>query len=816
MPSQQGKNEIYYFAVYDEVSHKLLYTKYNFNFAKYIAAFKLDPKLSQNDVFYHFIVENGHTFDKKFVVKENLKKYFDDITQEEIDYFNKYGYAKQENYMWGEVPELFVTAEEYILTQYDLIPYDNEQLRRLQDYIYIDNDGSYTKYNFEFDTYSADFNVWGNKLVVFTDFVIRTTYLNDIFISAYGYGYPLESFKKYFKQEPTLSDYLKDYSVTSVYANVDKSFPTIDFIKYREANPDLANYDVPTMKEHFYLYGQFERRPVKFTKQPNPLKDVANSIATIMTETGSATGFLFTGGPEFDIVDGKKQLYIVTCYHLFERSLNKNVMRAVITYDDGTLSYGESKTLTLEFKTIGYDMFTDLCVGLYDADLDYNKIFNSNLNVDLIPKLKIYKEERIKMGDTIGTIGNIASDDNLSYLEGSVIDPKYVGTFTDSYMLGIPASILAEIHSAKGMSGSPMFVFRNNEYRCVGMINSGMGPENQYALGISGFNMNLVVNNTISRWFVYGPLYKSNIKLLNFFIKDGYPKRWLGARCSYYHQKVTPSKFKAFNNFNYNGGLVLEDFVLGFNYINKTFIYDTLELSKQGAVEFKSALINTKMYEKFIYSSRTPIVIKSIYFFENVHSNTSRYFMGKYGNQVGLDVITYGLGQVSTVLNEPGFTNRVRRQYPTIEIEFYYYDGNEWKLDKEKVGGNTPDWYLTTTDPIGNKFYEHRFDVPSVLIPYIDVYARSFVQYTQTQGMCTQGIGTQGIGTQGIGTQGIGTQGIGIYGIGTQGIGTQGIGTQGIGTQGIGTQGIGTQGIGTQGIGTQGIGTQSMSTQIKR
>ena len=813
MRFQQSLNDIYYFAVYDEVKRDLIYTIYNFNFDKYMTEFKIDKSTDKNAVFYNFIIRNGHTFDKKFFVRDELKKYFNQIDKNMINYFNKYGYSKQENYMWGEVPSNFVSQEEYIKTQFELIPYDNQQLRRLQDYIYIDKNGEYTKYNFDFNTYSADYNVWGNKLVVFTDFVIRTTYLNDIFISSYGYGYPLEVFRKYFIQDPSLGNYLKSFAVTSTYANVDKSFPTIDFKKYQAANTDLVNFDNDTLIEHFYLHGQFERRPIPFVKMINPLDKITGCVATIITETGSASGFLFNGGSEYDVVEGKTQLYIVTCYHLFENTLNKNVMKVLISYDDGTLEYGESKTLKLEFKTVGYDIFTDICVGVYDPELDYNKVFNANLNVDLIPKLKIYNEEKIQLGDMICTVGNISTDDNLSYLEGTVIDPNFIGTFTDTFILGMPGSVLAEIHGAKGMSGSPIFVKKGTEYRCCGMINSDIGNDNQYIVGINGFMMNLVVNNIISRWYVFRPLYTANLKLLNFFIKDGLPKKWFGTKTSYFHQKITPSKFKAFSNFNYNGGLVLEDFILGFNYINKTFIYDTLELSKQGAIEFNTPLLNTKMYDRFIFSSRTPIVIKSVYYFENIHSNISKYYFGKYGNQVGLEIITYGLGQISTVLNEPGYTNRVRRQYPIVEFEYYYYNGNEWLLDKEKVGGNTSDWYNITTDPLGNKFYEHKFDVPSVLIPYIDVYAQTFAKSISTMGVNTLGRNTLGVNTLGVNTLGSCTLGGCTLGGCTLGSCTLGSCTLGKCTLGGCTLGGCTLGGCTLGVGTLGVGTLS---QIKK
>jgi len=86
MRFQQAKNEIYYFAVYDETKHNLIYTVYNFNFDKYITEFNIDKSTDKNTVFYDFIVRNGHTFDKKFFVKPELKQYFIAITSDMVNH----------------------------------------------------------------------------------------------------------------------------------------------------------------------------------------------------------------------------------------------------------------------------------------------------------------------------------------------------------------------------------------------------------------------------------------------------------------------------------------------------------------------------------------------------------------------------------------------------------------------------------------------------------------------------------------------------------------------------------------------------------
>ena len=73
--------------------------------------------------------------------------------------------------MNNEIPENYIPDEKFIENQFDLIYYSDDEIRRLQDFIDIEN--KYTKYNFNFIKYVNEFNIWGNYLAVFTDFLIR-------------------------------------------------------------------------------------------------------------------------------------------------------------------------------------------------------------------------------------------------------------------------------------------------------------------------------------------------------------------------------------------------------------------------------------------------------------------------------------------------------------------------------------------------------------------------------------------------------------------------------------------------------------------
>lgn len=189
------------------------------------------------------------------------------------------------------------------------------------------------------------------------------------------------------------------------------------------------------------------------------------------------------------------------------------------------------------------------------------------------------------------------------------------------------------------------------------------------------------------------------------------------------------------SNLPYKGGLLVHDFVLGFNYVKNKFIYDVLELNEQGTIRLMTPLINTKMYKRFIDNSRCPIVIKSISFYNNLKGIYDKFVIGKFGDQASYNVITYNIAQIATTENDSKYIN-VKRSYQTLNIEYFYYNGNRWILDNENVGGNSDKWYQVTKNNIGIEYNEHLFDFPSILIPYLNPYHKLLSKNkTQTNAM---------------------------------------------------------------------------------
>ena len=730
-PVYQQKGNNYAFSVYE--NHKLAYSKYTFKFDSYRSdhASELPESASKGDIFYNFLKLNDTDLNKPFSLKRELVKYFNPMTPEVISYHDRYGYCAGLNYMQSVNFINVVSTDVIYENQFELIEYDYDSVRRLQDFIYYENNDQdpdfdlfYTKYNFDFDAYKRDMNVWSiKKMPVFTDFVFRTQYLNNTIIGGYGYGKPTDAFKKYFLQNvPNLQEYLLKYSVTSIYTRVSNSYPNIDWVEYKKVNLDLTYPTIPELQDHFIQYGQFEQRIIPFRLTTDSvITEKTRSTVTVLSEDGEGSGFLYNGS-SYNIVDGKKQVYLVTCYHLIASSQNKNAINATVNYFDSL----QNKLVTnqLAFRIVGYDIFYDVLVALYDPTLDYNVEFNSNLNIDNIPTIDIDGMTNPQKNDNVYTIGNIGKVDTNVVIEGKLMNNKYRGDYETSFVFGIPDSYLINFNVESGISGSP--IFQENNDNCIGIIVGTVGDKSQYTIALSGYYLSALAFNSLEKWYTFlkiFPVY--NINTLNFNIKDIFQKKWLGITCKYYSSDAK-STSSAFNNFNYDSGLIVEDFIIGFNKTTHEWITNTLDLDKYNVEPLNTPLLNTKMYQRFIINNRVPIVIKSILCFENVESDIDNFTFGLKNNQYGYNVITFHLSQTASLRNDPKYINVVKRSFPQLSITYYYYNGNIWVEDTEVVGDNTPDWYSEYPIDTGKLINQHRFEYPQSLTSYMTPYISSF------------------------------------------------------------------------------------------
>lgn len=728
MADYQSIEYIRFFNSYDEKTKKLKYSKKNFNFDLYKKEFKLENK-TPLEVFDHFLVKNDTAFFnepdflnkgdktpsylKPTKVKPDLVKYFTPMTNNIINHNKTYAYSVHSGYMHIQDPPTYVSTTELVRDQFRLIFYKDNQLRRLQDYYYSDNDGFYTKYNFNFGKYSEDFKVYGNNLEIFTDAISRIIYSSGTYIGIYGNGNP-RGFKKYFIQSDGLIDYMDKFGTTSIYKNVSqKNIHNIDYLDYAKRK-NLGKVTVTEAREHYIRWGQFTQVKLKFIKPVLSSKEInANSVCTIATAAGMGCGFIYKNRND----SGDKNLYVVTTNHILSQS-NLSTFIATFNIRDNSRNNISTKA---QFRVMGRDRLTDIMVGVYDPELPYNNTFKPDLSV--FKALKINLTSDYKIGEKIYTVGNITTIDNKSLLSGSIIDPQYSGDFTLGSTYS-PESLLLDIKAEEGLSGAPIFK-ENDDSEVVGMI-LGAVQNKKYTISLTSFLFENLVTNIISRYVIFKDIYANNPTLLAANTARAVPRRWLGCVTSYYHP-IESSKISApLGSFPNPGGLVLYNFILGFDFVKNEYVFDIDSLTRENITKLDGPLLETKLYKRFVDTGRTPIVLKSITFQDGLIGQYSKYNFGKFGNQDGFYKFTYGFAALGSKPVPKGKgDNSLVAILGKIILEYFYFNGREWILEKEIVNDDYDEkWFTSYKDVFGNTLYESKWTYPPILYSYEKSYIK--------------------------------------------------------------------------------------------
>jgi hypothetical protein len=285
---------------------------------------------------------------------------------------------------------------------------------------------------------------------------------------------------------------------------------------------------------------------------------------------------------------------------------------------------------------------------------------------------------------------------------------------------------------AKGSSGSPVFIgdpLGVEPLTCVGMLNGTFQNQPEYSTAISGYILQIIVTTTIRKWNLYSSFYVTSPKTTYFFTRNSFYKRWLGVYYTYFHPLLSTQQFPTLNSLRWVGGLVINDFILGFNYNTEKFITNYEELALQSVFEINGPLLKSKMYSRFLNGNQQPIVLKSATYFDSIRSEYSKFYLGKFSNQVSYGRFMYGVGVVGTQPSPPQYqsTSPVIYQFGDITLEYYYFDGIQWIQDTEVISGNNPSDYNVYTDKvIGlSSYYQHKLEVPITLTSYQDSYAYS-------------------------------------------------------------------------------------------
>ena len=730
-------SDIRFFSVYDESTRELKYCKKNFNFELYKNDFDLEGK-THLQIFDHFLIANETAFFiepdflnkgdktpsylKPTTLKSEFEKYFFPMNNVIINHNNAYAYTAHSGYMNVQDPITYVSITQLVRQQFELIFYKDNQVRRLQDYYYSDNEGIYSKYNFDFEKYSNDFKVYGNNLVIFTDVISRIIYSSGTYLGIYGNGVP-RGFKQYFIQSDGLIDYMSKYGTTSIYKNVAyKNENSIDYLEYAKTM-NLGDVSERDAREHYIRWGQFTQVELKFIEKPiTNVQRNLNSICNIYASRNGA-GFLYKNGSNPD----DENIYVVTCDHLLGNDNLTSFFASFNTVDNTRTN----TSTTAEFRVLGRDRFTDILVGVFDPELEYNKTFAPDLSP--YKKLNISLTSDYTIGEKVYTVGNISSLDNNAYLSGNIMDPKFAGDFGINATY-IPESLLIDIKSEVGLSGAPLFK-ENDDTKVVGML-VGAIMDKKYAVSVTSFLFENLVINLIARYNAFKDIYKNNPTLLALNTDKAINRRWLGCTTSYYHPSISPSRHPSLRSYPETGGLILHDFILGFDYINKKFIFDTDTLTREGVTKMDCPLLQSKMYKKFIDSGKAPIVLKSAAFTQGWIGQFAKYEFGKFSNQDAYYNFTYGWsGLGSKPVPEGVADNALVVILGKIYFEYYYFNGQKWILDFEELNDDySEDFYTVYTNNLGQRFYESKWSYPPILYTYDKPYPLKIMKNSDISG----------------------------------------------------------------------------------
>jgi hypothetical protein len=724
-----ASDKLFNFLIYE--NGKLVYSKFNFNFDLYSKDVNMVGS-SKVDIFGNFIKRNESTLDKPTTLKPELKKYFNPITSLIQNYVSKYGVIHS---VWLNYIGINYSVKFFEDNQFSLYPY--EDILRIQDFIHTNNNQySFTKYNFDFNSYAADFNIPENKLVVFTDFIYRNYKLSGSITHQGTVNYNitdgyvvLPEFQKYFFPiDLSIVDYLTTYSVTSHNSLSGRSLDSIDFSQYPAKNFDLPDFSLDKAKEHFLTYGQFEYRTLVFKENTTKAiqrarRNVCSVFLKTKIDSPLATGFLYA--------DTDNNYYLITTYHLIEKFRDQRYLYAIFENDD-------TNNFAAQFRIIGYDTITDIMMAIYDPELNYNQLFNVDFSKQEL--LKINYSYRQTAGEKLYFIGNTGFNDNLSTVETVVMNENYSGGF----MIGnsvetMPSSILLQFSANHGSSGAPVIKGDPNgsePMEIVGMLIGALKEADSTLIAIDNYILLNVIYVIIQRWKLLLSIQAENntnitdansINRIDDFIKNGYPKSWLGISNQYNHP-VLAATYKELSNLNYIGGLLVTNFIIGFNFRDEKFVYTSRELVDRNVVKTDGPLINTDMYKRFITNGSVPIVIKAITYYDKITNEMTKLIVGKFGQQQPYSKFVYSQQYISLFpSNNTGsnYYNIYNSEFAPIIIEYFYYDGMNWQSDTEAIGDNSSDWYVDYTDNIGNIYHQHKFEYPLILLPYFKEYSIS-------------------------------------------------------------------------------------------
>lgn len=708
-------NDICNFLIYE--NGLLKYSKFNFNFTKYATARNYNKEASKLELFNDFLNHNETDLTKPYSLKEELKQFFDPITETIKSYVSKYGVILP--FGFNKVG-IGYPVEFVIEHQFELYPYSDNI--RVIDFLLVYLGKVFdTKFTFKYDDYINEFKITDKKITVFTDFLYRNYKLAadpkyiDTFQNLID-GYVVQpNWQKFFITNDVNNTPALGYAILySVYSNNGISSRNIDNINYAQYIA-LNKLPIPVSeaKEHFLTTGQFQQMAITYYNKENQnVSNIMKATATVFIKSvkneilNSASGFLYK--------DVYNNIFLVTVYNVLS-GLND------INYIYGIFENGTNTNFMAQFIIIGYDKMTNILVAKYDNTLSFNNIYNPDFNT--MSFLNINYNHLFYNTESVYIKGSIELNDNASFIKANILNSSYAGGFTLNDAVDMmPESLLLDSIYYKGLCGSPVLIGDINVPNSIeisGMVVGCINGQKNLTIAIKHYILINLIVSIINRYNLLTNYDK--ISIVNLYSDITLPRSWLGATIQNNHPFMY-EKYPELNNLPYVGGLLLTNMILGFNKKTLKFVYSVIELSDKNVIPLHGPLINYNIYDKFIKGGNVPIVIKSIIYYDNVYNEPELLYFGKFGKQQPFSRFIYGQKFINIYKNDPKYFNPYRLGFVPLKIYYYYYDGVKWIEDNIGIGHNDPSFYSEYIDNNGRILLLHKFEYPS----FLDIYTSSY------------------------------------------------------------------------------------------
>lgn len=419
---------------------------------------------------------------------------------------------------------------------------------------------------------------------------------------------------------------------------------------------------------------------VKITKTIT-MVDPSNLIVTVLSSNVKSSGVLY---PSSD-----RKMYVIFTYH----SIQGEVHPRLLVYN---LNGQAGKHVIISCRVIGFDKVSDIAVGLVEDSSLFEKEYYKRL-------VKWESHTDFEEGERTVVIGdsNVYGPHMKSF--GVMKNNKFYGT---NSLLLVRSCLVENIPSSSGGSGSGVFVCRRGATHFAGIVTSQLDNENNTVTVCVHPELVLVI---IAQIIETGKLLGSVDDIYNSstVIKRGYKKSFLGLLYQYINIDTllgVPSLKTLSQSSRYTyGGILVTDFVHGYDTQKRDFITDKTYPFTQNDIRLITILQSSRIYDIF-YAYRLPIILTDISYQKyNPDKKTYRPFVDKLGQfdyQVGLTEFDYFADYASP-----------------ITLRYVYLDGVDWVHTQETLYPSTVQY----TDEDGGIVLQSNLELPYPLYGLEDV-----------------------------------------------------------------------------------------------